>query len=366
MTSRRLFGRLALFSALLMIAFAAASFISSAQAADRSPVGYTEAISHPVQGSVTLPGSVVSRTVSTVASEVGGLVVEMPVREGDRVKQGDVLIALRQRSLRLQLAASQATLKEEEAHRRFAELNYQRMQGLFEDAVISRQELDDAKYQLDARVGRVERLHAEIERLMDDLERTVTRAPFDGIVIEKHAELGEWVSEGGDIVQLLSMDTLEVQVDVPERYYGHLQRRARAEVRLETSPDVRLQAPIAVVIPRAHPQARTFPIRLRLPANERRLAVGMVVQVTLPLGDSQQAVMVPKDAVLTDASDPRIFILTEDDRVRPVSVEMGRGKGQWIEVRGQIVPGDRVVTRGNERLRPGQEVEPSLREYPLP
>lgn len=356
--------------ALLLYVGAAASVavfpLFSAQAADRSPVGYTEAISKSVRGSVRLPGSVVSRTVSTVAAEVEGLVVEMPVREGDRVEKGDKLVALRQRRIQLQLTAMQAQLKEEEARRRFAELNYQRMQDLYRDAVISKQELDDAKYELDARIGRTERLNADIESLQDDLERSIIRAPFDGVVIEKLCEVGEWVSEGGSIVELLALNALEVQVEVPERYFGKLQRRAPATIQLESSPEVQMRAVIATVIPRALPEARTFPIRLPLSADERRVAAGMTVQVTLPLGEAQKAVMVPKDAVLTDSANPRLFVIGEGDTVRPVTVEMGRGEGQWIEVRGSVFPGDRVVTRGNERLRPGQEVEPKLQEYPLP
>lgn len=330
-----------------------------------SPVGFTEARSYRLHESLRLPGSVVSQKVSTVASEVGGLVVAMPIEKGQQVKQGQMMAHLRQTALRLQLSAAQAQLKEDRARKEFAEVNLRRMRELLQDAVISQQDLDDAQTEFNAWQGRLERLGAEIEQIQDHLERCTIRAPFDGVVVEKFTEVGEWVDVGGEVGELISLRDLEVEVEVPQRYFGRLRLDGWAPVVFEAA-GIEVRCKIVALVPRADPQSRTFPMRLRLPASERRVGVGMEAHVLIPVGSVYDAVVVPKDAVLTDAEVPRVFRVREDETVEPVTVQMGKGVGSWIEVRGGLRAGDRVVTRGNERLRPGQKVEVFVVEYALP
>ncbi|MCP5113641.1 MAG: efflux RND transporter periplasmic adaptor subunit, partial [bacterium] len=147
-----------------------------------SPVGFTEARRHRVRERLSLPGTVTSSVVSLVASEVGGLVVEYPVAEGDTVKKGQLLARLNIRSLELSLAAATAQLKEAEARQKLAERNFGRAQELFESKVFSRQQLDDTLFEFNAWQGRIDNLTAEIERIEYDMERSVIPAPFDGVV----------------------------------------------------------------------------------------------------------------------------------------------------------------------------------------
>ena len=330
-----------------------------------SPVGITEARSYRLRESVRLPGSVESRKVSTVVSEVAGLVIDLPVLEGDQVKKGQMLAQLRQETLRLRLAAAEAQRKEDQARREYAGVQLRRMQELLQEAVVSQQQLDDAQTEFNAWQGRIDRLSAEIERIQDEIERSTIKAPFDGVVVEKFSEVGEWVDVGGPIVELLSLQDLEVRLEIPERYFGRLRRQGWAPVEFD-SLGIQIRARIAGIIPRADPQARTFPMRLSIPPAERRVGVGMVAHVSMPVGDMYDAVVVPKDAVLTDSAVPRVFRVTPGGSVEPVPVEMGKGVGSWVEVRGRLLAGDKVVTRGNERLRPGQRVEGFPVEYVLP
>lgn len=350
---------------IVLLALACSVGLSAQPAMGPSPVGFTEARSYRLHESLRLPGSVVSQKISTVASEVGGLVVELPVEKGQQVEQGQMIARLRQQALQLRLAAAKAQLKEDKARKEFAEVNLKRMRELLADAVISQQDLDDAQTEFNAWQGRLERLEAEIDQIHDQLERSVIRAPFDGVVVDKFSEVGEWVDVGGQVVELLSLRDLEVEVDVPQRYFGRLRLDGWAPVVFE-APGLEIRCKIVALIPRADPQSRTFPMRLRLPASERRVGAGMEAHVLIPVGSVYDAVVVPKDAVLTDTDVPRVYRVREDETVEPVSVEMGKGVGSWVEVRGGLSVGDRVVTRGNERLRPGQKVEVFVVEYALP
>lgn len=331
-----------------------------------SPVRYTEAREYPLKRAIVLPGSVESRVSSVVASEVAGLVRELVAREGDTVKQGEPLARLRTNTLELRLQAAQAQLKEAESRMKLAERNLTRARELFESKVFSQQQLDDATYEFNAWQGRVEALTAEIARIKLDLERCTVRAPFTGVVVRKRTDVGEWIGEGDPVVEMVSLEELEIRVDVPERYFRNLNLGAAALVTFESLPGVQVGGRISAVVPRADPQARTFPIKVRIPNREGHIGVGMLAQVSFPGGESYRATLVPKDAVVTRGEQKLIYVMNGDNTVTPVSIQTGAGVGAWVEVQGSVKAGQRVVTRGNERLRPGQVVQGQPINYELP
>ena len=331
-----------------------------------SPVRYTEAREHAVRRAIRLPGTVESPTVSLVAGEVGGLVLELLAREGDTVKQNQPLARLRTTNLELQRDAAQAQLKEAEARLKLAERNRDRALELLEAQVMSRQQYDDSFYEFNAWQGRVEQLKAEIARINDDISRCTIRAPFAGVVTAEQTEVGEWLDVGGPVVEILSLSKLEVRVEAPEQYFPDLKRGTRASVTFDSLPGFQVRGRISAIIPRADPQARTFPVKVRIRNRRGRLGVGMLALVSLRVGKSYRATVVPKDAVLRRGQQNFVFLINGDNTVSMVPVETRQGVGDWLEVRGPIEAGTKVVTRGNERLRPGQVVQGKPLEYRLP
>ena len=112
---------------------------------------------------------------------------------------------------------------------------------------------------------------------------------------------------------------------------------------------------VRAVVPRADPRSRTFPVKVVIPNPGGDIGVGMLATVRLPVGEATSAVMVPKDALVDGVQGSSVYVIGGDDTVRPVSVTTGGSQGAWIAVSGGVSPGDRVVTRGNERLRPGSD-----------
>ena len=180
-----------------------------------APVRYTPARSHSVQSEVRLPGNVESRKSSRVAGEVEGLVEEFPVRIGQKVERGAVLARLRTRQPELEKQALEAELAETLARQKLAERELSRARELFDAKVIAQDELDAKSYDLSAWEGRDQRLRAQIERIEDSIARAVIHAPFDGVVLEELTQVGEWLGKGDPVVELLSLEELEVSVDVP-------------------------------------------------------------------------------------------------------------------------------------------------------
>ncbi len=331
-----------------------------------SPVRYTEARKHLVRRAIRLPGTVESPTVSLVAGEVGGLVLELLVREGATVKQNQPLARLRTTNLELQRDAVQAQLKEAEARLKLAERNRDRALELLEAQLISRQQYDDSFYEFNAWQGRVEQLTAEIARINDDISRCTIRAPFTGVVTAEQTEVGQWLAAGDTVVEILSLSELDVRVEAPEQYFPDLKRGTRASVTFESLPGFQVRGRITAIIPRADPQARTFPLKVRIRNRRGRLGVGMLAQVSLRVGKSYRATVVPKDAVLRRGPQEFVVLMNGDNTVSMVPVETGQGVGAWVEVRSGVEPGQNVITRGNERLRPGQVVQGEPLEYRLP
>ena len=331
-----------------------------------APVRFTPAIEAEVRSTIDLTGTVESRRSSVVASEVAGLVVELAVREGDRVEKGDPLVVLRRQSLELRLEAADGDVAEAEARLALARASLTRARKLVEDQVFSEQQLDDAVSEADAWTARVARLTAERDRLADDLDRSTVRSPFDGVVVEERCAEGEWISAGGAVMEVMDFIELEVTVEVPERQFVGLVVGAEAEVTFGALPGSVVEGRIRAVVPRANPQSRTFPVKVAVDNSNGRIGVGMLARVALPIGEPSSSVMVPKDAIVSSRGGEIVYVIGDDESVVPVPVETGASSGPWVSVNGEIRAGDRVVTRGNERLRPGMTVLPSLVDYEQP
>lgn len=355
---------LPLLAALLAVIAAAVPPVAAQPPA--SPVSYTEAVSRTIHRSIRLPGTVESRVTSVVAAEVGALVVAMEVEEGDAVTRDQPLVRLRTISYDLQLRAAEGQLKESEARLELADSKLRRARELFDDEVISQDQMDDAFSEFTAWQGRVDQYTAQIDSLKVALNRCVVRAPFAGVVTRKLTDVGQWMDTGGPVVEMIALDQLDVRVEVPERYYDELDRGVTAGLTFEALPGFSAEGKLQRVIPRADPQARSFPIKVRVSNRDRRIAVGMLAEVSLPIGATYDAVLVPKDAVVRQGNQEMVYRIKDDQTVEPVPVTGGQGLGEWIEVQGPLVAGARVVTRGNERLFPGIPVQGQPLEYSLP
>lgn len=361
----------------------------------------------------TFVGTVMPLRTSIVGSPVEGLVVELTVREGDKVQQGDTLAQLRDQQLKLQLAAAEAELQVrtqqqselkislpqqvQQADARsmaakalmdFTARRLQRMRKLLanrtiaedelqetESAAVAAQEkhreartaLDEARLVLPAKLSGAEALvlaqRRQIDRLKDEVALHRITAPFDGYVAREHTEVGQWLAKGAQVVELVQVDTVEIEVGVPESYIAKLQLGTKAVVTVGALPGKSWQAPVAAIVPQADLRSRSFPVKVRLKNSPGPggvlLKPGMFARVGLPVGGRRQALMVPKDAVVLGGPAPVVFVVGPPPNhiAQRVPVELGTAEGDLIEVRGSLKPGQRVVEEGNERLRPGQPLK---------
>lgn len=312
---------------------------------------------------------------SRVATQIAGRVLELLVDVGDEVERGEVIARLDSELLEIDLAralaemrASEATVEERRASIRLAEFDVERLTLLSESQGATVRELEDARARLDAENARLAvaradlaAAEADVARIRKRISDTEVTAPFDGQVIAKATEVGEWLGEGGEVVEMVSIETIDAYLDVPEQFVGPLQRvgvsaddRPTVSIRIDAIGAVVESADI-VVIGDGNRLARTFPVRVRITNPDRDMKPGMSVTGSVPTGERMMALTMSKDAVIrNDAGTIAYYDNGGSAAVRPVQLVFAIGDRYVIRESGGWSTESRVVIEGNERLFPSQ------------
>ena len=323
---------------------------------EASLVVVEEVIEKSVSPRVTLIGTTVPNRESSVAAEVGGLVVSFPVRNGQQVNKGDVLVQIETKPLLLQLKSAQARLAETKENLASAESELKRSEALYEQKSISSREYEKALYASSAIKEKIMGLEADIELIRYRLGKSAITAPFTGFVVEEHTQIGQWLREGETAVTLAEIDPILVVVPVPDRYIHHikLKQRVRLEFDFLAKKGDRTGS-VRDIIPRGNEKARTFPVQVIVSNRDFSLYPGMSCKANFSAGSSRQVLLVNKDAVITDSRGDNLFVV-RDGKAVVVPVTQGQAYQNLVAVEGDLYPGDLVVVEGNERLRPGESV----------
>jgi RND family efflux transporter MFP subunit len=209
-----------------------------------------------------------------------------------------------------------------------------------------------------------QRLQAKVQRLRNDVQKTVIRSPISGFITHRYAEVGQWVERGGRLAEIIDLAAVLVRVPVHERDIRLVQVGDAALVTLDALPNRTFTGRVKYVTPQADLASRTFPVKIEVPNTpDHTIKAGMFARVTLRTGAVQPSVFVPKDAVVRRASGQVVFVV-EDARARLVPIKPGRTHKGLIEVvEGQLRPGEAVVVTGNELLQDQMAIvsQPTLR-----
>jgi RND family efflux transporter MFP subunit len=319
------------------------------------PVRVAPVVKKMVSDQASLVGSTEAASTSTVAAEVSGIVEDFPVREGDFVKKGALLVRLRATELKLRLKGAQAGLEKVRADLRLADKELTRYRRLKKANSVAETRYDQAFATHEALTQELVRINADVDRLRYELKRKQVLAPFSGFIAKEHTQVGEWIMPGGSVVTLVDLRTVRVVVDVPERFVMGLAEGGRVMVQVRSLSDQRMDARIAAILPLGNPASRTIPVRVDLENPEYRIRGGMEAAVIFNLSSQREAMLVPKDAVVPAGND-RMVYLVADNKAVPVMVSVEGYYDGDAAVKGRLEPGALVVIRGNERLRPGQAV----------
>ena len=308
-----------------------------------------------VSDQISLVGTAEAIASSIVAAEVSGVVEHFPVKEGDFVKKGKLLVRLRSTDLKLRLKGAVASREKIRANLEYAEKELNRASRLKDANSIAARKYDESLYNHLALSQEFLRSEAEIERLEYEIKQKRVVAPFSGFVAQEHTQVGEWIKDGGPVVTLIDLEQVRITVDVPERYAVLLIPQGEVKVMVKSISNDLLAGRIYSLLPQANPDSRTFPVRINIANPEFKIKSGMEAMVTFNLAASKNALLIPKDAIVTQGNNKLVFFVADGQAI-PVNVKvLGYYDGD-VAVEGNLEPGTPVVIRGNERLRPGQAV----------
>ncbi len=302
--------------------------------------------------SLTLvPGTVVSRSDARLSAEVEGRLTSV-ADVGTVVGPGDVVAKIEDTQLRLQITELEAQVSRAQARLRFLESEEKRFERLAQSNLAAVTQLEQTQSDRDVARGDLDVARARLEQAADQLARTSIRAPFGGVVVERLMTPGERAVEGGNVVRLVDQQNLEVVARAPLEYFAFVERGQLLDV---SAGGESALAGVRTVVAVGDENTHQFELRLDLDGNP--FPVGQTLRVAIPTSDRRPALTVPRDALVLRPEGQSIFVVDADNQARQVSVTVGVGQGDDIEVLGEVAEGDRVVIRGNERLRTGQAVD---------
>jgi RND family efflux transporter MFP subunit len=319
-----------------------------------------------VQPQRPIIGRLVEVRKVTVASEVIGKILDLPVEEGTPVVAGKTVLAqIDDVWSRLALNRCKAQAASTEAKLRYEQGELDRYQQLKD--TLSQSELDSKQATVDEFQASLSVCQAAVEEETVRIERSTILAPFDGTVVAKHAELGGHVSPGDPIVDVVSRGQVDAMLMVPESVINLIRLDQELAIRVDPLEEEVLGTVVSVT-PYGPSASRTFPVRVRLDDQGGRLKVGMSVTASIAVGAEREALVVSKDAVLVRPDGSTVWVALpggepQAGEVQPVPVTISARMPEEYAVepetlRGRelLVAGARVVVEGAERLMPGQQV----------
>ena len=357
----------------LIAAFLAAFVWLSPQAtqAQGGParVEVDEVRTEPLTQTTPVLGRIVTRQLGPVAARVEGLVARIAVEVGDRVDAGDPVVWLDDEPLtferdlaQAEYGAAMAEQATEQAQLQLLEGERARLAKLKGSAAFSRAQLVDkeneikvAESRIVAAAARIQQYRVKLQSSARDLEDAVIKAPFAGVVSQRHVSAGAYIEIGDPVITLIDDHQLEVEAEVPSERISGLVPGTTVSIRLDDGS--RHEAEVRAVVPEENPLTRTRAVRLmpRFGDAMKPLAVAQSVTIELPIGEPRAVLTVNKDGVIQRPNGPMVYLVEKEAAaLRPV--QLGEAVGARFEVLGGLEPGDLVVVRGNERLQPGQPI----------
>jgi RND family efflux transporter MFP subunit len=332
----------------------------------------TAAFTSPAQSNavLTASGYVVAQRKAAVASKGTGRLAFLGVVEGDRVQRDQVIARLEDSDIRAQLEQARANLKVNEAELNDAKQTLVRTRSLFDKGLASQAELDAA-------VSRDERVRASVDLAKAGvtaadvaLENMLIRAPFDGTVLTKNADVGEIVapmaasaSSRAAVVTIADMNSLEVEADVSESNIERITQNQPCEITLDAYPEKRYQAFVSKIVPTADRAKATVMVKVGFASYDRRVLPEMSAKVLFLTRATEQSEISDKPVLTVPVSavverEGRSVVYRVSDKIAvETPVVLGRTFGTYREVVSGVNSGDRMIDRPGEEIRGGVTVK---------
>jgi len=320
-----------------------------------------------ITAQLNIVGNLIGATTVDVVPRTAGRVVSVNVKLGDRVSRGQLIAKIEDQEINEQVKqaeashqVAQATIRQRDADLKFAQINLERSQNLFQRQLLPRQSLDDAEArqssaaaQLDLARAQFSQASARLEELRIAQGNTNIVSPVNGFVAKRNVDPGAWASPQTPVVSVVDISSVRLVANVVERDLRLVNAGDPALVEVDAFPGESFKGSIARVAPVLDPATRTAEIEIEVPNSTFRLKPGMYARMTVTIDSRSGATLVPKVAVVDYEGKRGVFTMTGDNKAKFVPLEIGIEDPAQVEARNGVTIGDTVVTSGATSLREG-------------
>lgn len=329
-------------------------------------VNVLEVRSEQRQPHITAVGSITAKNGTAVSTESEGMVRAIYFEPGARVKQGDPL-------LQLDIEVEQAQLRSAEAAAQSAQLSLKRVQELRKTSSVSQSDIDIA-------VSNAKQADAQVDYIRALIAKKTVRAPFSGKLGIRQISEGQFLPQGNAVVSLQSLDPVYVEFSVPQQKLAQLKSKLPVTVTTDVYAGREFQGIITAINPEIDVATRNVRIQATLQNPGELLLPGMFVALKVLLGQPEKVLLIPETAIMHGAEGDTVFVIDESTRsdkddsyqIAQKPVRLGGHMGDFVVVSEGLSAGEKVVSTGVFKLRPGlavvidQRLAPTFHLTPTP
>jgi len=328
-------------------------------------VEVTKASKGDITAELNVVGNLIGAQTVDVVPRTAGRLVTMNVKLGDRVARGQTLARIEDQEINEQVKqaeaafeVAQATIRQREADLKFAVVNFERSQNLFQRQLLPRQSLDDAEArqaassaQLDLARAQLQQTQARLEELRIAKGNTNIVSPVNGFVGRRNMDVGAWASQQSPVASVVDISSVRLVANVVEKDLRLVNAGDPARVTVDAFPGETFTGRIARVAPVLDPATRTAEIEIEVPNGDFRLKPGMYARMSVTIESRRDTTLVPKVAVVDYGGTRGVFTMDADNKAKFLPIEIGIEDAERVEVRAGLTGADTVVTSGASALR---------------
>lgn len=314
---------------------------------------------------LTVVGNLIGQQTVDIAPRTAGRLLDVNVRLGDKVRRGQVLAKVEDREIVEQVRqaeasqeVSKATIRQREADLNVAKVNFDRSKNLFERQLLAKQALDDAESRYLAALAQVDLARAQLtqnsarlEELRINLQNTSVVSPVDGFVGKRTVDPGAMVNTNTAIASVVDISRLRLVANIVEKDLRMVGVGDEATVEVDAYPGEKFSGKIARVSPVLDPSTRTAAMEVEIPNGDGKLRPGMYARINLTVEEHDNALVIPKTAVIDYSSQRGVWVPNDNDRAMFVPLKLGIENAEAVEVLDGLKEGGRFVNTGAAAVR---------------
>jgi membrane fusion protein (multidrug efflux system) len=300
-------------------------------------------------------GTLEAKETVEIRPEIPGTVRGIHFREGRQVTRGDLLFTLDDQKVLRRLAERKNALQAAKSQLENAAKDFKRFTALLESEVISKDEWDQVRTNLETAQAERKRIQAEVALIRENLEDTRIEAPLSGMLSESRVDVGDYVDVGDVLATLYQISPIQVTFKVPDRYVGRVKEGQECRVEVTAHPGRTFKGRVSFVSPSVDPETRDFSVKATLENTDRMLKPGAYAAASTILETLDQCPAIPEEALVSTRKGHMVFVV-KNGKAEGRTVSLGHRKPGVVEICKGVTFGDQVVTKGHMGLSDGDPV----------